>query len=328
MVSFLEVNKKGIYCRPGHFYIDPSRKVDNAVITHGHADHARRGMKKYYCTPLTKAVLRTRYFIGHDRINTFDYEEPFEINGVEVTFFPAGHILGSAQVRMTYQGETAVVTGDFKVQDDGLTKAYKPLKCDTLIMECTFGLPLYQWKTAHQSKQEVREWVMANQESEYNSVLVGYSLGKAQRLLSMLDGFGPIHVHKTIAKLNQEFIEMGIDFPEYQWLQPKNIKQLKGGIMLIPPGTIVSSFVKQIPKAKFATCSGWMQTKKRRHNNAFDAGFVISDHADWHGLLHAVKESQASHIYTTHGFDEDFARYLCEIGYNAAPLTQMLQAHS
>lgn len=314
MHTMLQFNAKGIYCVPGNFYIDPWYPVDLAIITHGHADHARRGMKKYLCHDFTVPILKSR--IGVDiRVQGIGYDQPVSINGVKVSLHPAGHIIGSAQVRLEYQGKVVVVSGDYKIQDDGLSTPFEPVKCHEFISESTFGLPIYHWQTIDQQNQQLQQWVLQNQSNGKTSVFVGYSLGKAQRIMKALKEIAPLYVHYSIGKLNQAYESTGIWLPEYKIADfREDVKYLDKGIVIVPPSLVDSNVLRKIPNMANAICSGWMQVRGARRWRSADAGFAISDHADWNGLLEAIKATGAEKVYVTHGQTAVFAKYLNEVG--------------
>lgn len=313
----IQFTSKGIYCVPGKFYLDPWQPVDMAIITHGHADHAYPGMKKYLCHHFTVGILKSR--IGPDiKVEGLAYNQAVHINGVKVSLHPAGHIIGSAQIRMEYKGKVTVFTGDYKIQDDGLSTAFEPVKCHELITESTFGLPIYRWESVVAQNQRLNAWIAHNQGHKKTSVFIGYSLGKSQRILNAVKDMGEIYVHYSIAKLNMAYSDAGIQFPPYQIVDLKEgSKQLDGKIVLLPPALLDTQLLQKIPHVAYAICSGWMQIRGARRWRSADAGFAISDHADWNGLLQAVIESSAEKVYVTHGQTAVFSKYLNEIGIEA-----------
>ncbi len=317
-MKIIRFTKKGLYCIPGKFYLDPWGQVDYAVISHGHADHARWGMKHYLCVDDSKAILKHR--IGHDiSIESLPYGIEKTINGVKLSFHPAGHIIGSAQIRLEYKGHVTVFTGDYKTNADSLTIPFEPVKCHTFITESTFGLPIYHWQDDAIIRQQMQNWVLGNQQQNKTSVFVGYSLGKSQRIMSLLDGCAPILVHNAIYQLNEVIRSSGIKLPHADlWQATTDKNLLQNNIVIVPPALIGSNMIKRIPNAAIALCSGWMQIRGHRRWQAVDAGFVVSDHADWNGLISAVKATEAEQVYVTHGYQETFARYLNEIGISAA----------
>lgn len=313
----LQFKQEGIYCVPGGFYIDPWRPVDLAIVTHGHADHAHRGMKKYLCHHFSVPILKSR--IGASiAIQGVAYAEPVYINNVKVTLHPAGHIVGSAQIRMEYRGQVAVVSGDYKLQDDGLSTPFEPVKCHTFVSESTFGLPIYNWIPVVQQNQQLQNWVVENQKNGKTSVFIGYSLGKAQRIMQGLQDVAPLYVHGSIAKLNEAYESAGLELPSYQPLNfQEDIKHINKGVVIVPPALADSKAIRKVPNPASAICSGWMQVRGARRWRSADAGFAISDHADWQGLLTAVRSTEAEMVYVTHGQTAVFTRYLNEIGIQA-----------
>lgn len=311
---FLKFTNKGIYCVPGKFYIDPWQPVDLAIITHGHADHARSGMKKYLCHHFTQPILYSR--IGHFiDCQSVGYGEVVVINGVKVSLHPAGHIIGSAQIKMEYKGYVIVISGDYKIQDDGLSTPFEPIKCHEFITESTFGLPIYNWSSIADQEKQLQNWVEHNRAYGKTSVFIGYSLGKSQRLMKALDGMGELYVHHSIAKVNEAYKSVGIKLPDYKVVDLREDKKhLNGKIVLLPPALVDNPATKKIPNMAYAICSGWMQIRGAKRWRSADAGFAISDHADWQGLLSAIKSTEAEKVYVTHGKTAVFAKYLNEMG--------------
>lgn len=313
----LQFTNKGIYCIPGKFYIDPWQPVDYAVITHGHADHARPAMKRYLCHDYSVPVLKTR--LGMDiAVQGLPYNETLMINQVKVSLHPAGHIIGSAQIRLEYKGKITVVSGDYKVQDDGLSAAFEVVKCHEFMTESTFGLPIYNWAPIEVQNEQLRNWVLHNQTIGKTSVFIGYALGKAQRIMKAMEGFMPINVHYSIANLNQAYTHAGVSLPAYNVIDfSKEVKQLDKGVVILPPSLLDSKLIRKIPHRADAICSGWMQVRGARRWRSADAGFPISDHADWNGLLSTIKATGAQKVYVTHGQTAVFTKYLNETGIMA-----------
>lgn len=300
--------------------MDPWKPVDLAVISHGHGDHARWGMKKYLCHHFTKPILKLR--IGEDiNVQSASYGEVLNINGVKLSFHPAGHIVGSAQIRLEYKGYVVVFSGDYKIQNDGISTPFELVKCHEFITESTFGLPIYNWLPPKEYAEKMKSWVAQNRENGKTSVFVGYSLGKAQRIMKSLENSGKIFVHSSIAKLNEAIESVGIALPNYETVNfYENFKETNGEIVIVPPALLDSNLIKKIPNLATAICSGWMQVRGSRRWRSADAGFAISDHADWNGLLETVKATEAEKIWVTHGQTEVFSRYLNEIGISAEPV--------
>lgn len=319
-MKLIQFTSKGMYCEQGDFYIDPWFPVKNAVVTHGHGDHARWGMEHYLCHHFTKPILKKR--IGEDiSIQSLEYGETIEKNAVKITLFPAGHIIGSAQVKLEYKGFVNVISGDYKLQDDGLSTPFESVKCHEFVTESTFGLPIYHWMEVEKMNQMMRDWVLNNQKMDKTSVFIGYSLGKAQRILKAVENVDDIYVHSSIARLNEAFTEVGIDLPTYKTLDfSQNLKDLQNKIIILPPALLDSNMIRKIPNGAKAICSGWMQVRGSRRWRSADAGFAVSDHADWEQLLKAIKSTQAEKVYVTHGYTEIFSRYLNEIGIEAEPV--------
>lgn len=319
-MKLVKFTKKGIYCIPGKFYLDPWFPVEYAIISHGHADHARWGNKHYLCHNDSKAILKHR--IGQDiSIESLGYNEPKTINGVQVSFFPAGHIIGSAQIRLAYKGYVVVFSGDYKTQPDFISTPFEPVKCHEFITESTFGLPIYKWKSEADLQAELTNWVLQNQQNNRTSVFFGYSLGKAQRIMKLVENVSDIYVHSAINHLNNAISNAGIQLPKSSLITADfNKKDIQNNIVILPPALLGSKMLKRIPNAATAICSGWMHIRGNRRWKGVDAGFAVSDHADWDGLLEAVKATEAEKVYVTHGSQAVFSKYLNEIGIEAYEL--------
>jgi putative mRNA 3-end processing factor len=319
-LKLVKFTKKGIYCIPGKFYLDPWFPVDYAIISHGHADHSRPGNKHYLCQNDSKAIIKHR--LGHDiSIESLGYNEPKNINGVQVSFFPAGHVIGSAQVRLEYKGYVVVFSGDYKTQPDFVSTPYEPVKCHEFITESTFGLPIYKWKKEDELQAELTNWVLQNQANNRTSVFLGYSLGKAQRIMKLIEDVDDIYVHTAINNLNNVISGSGIELPKTTLLNYDFKKaDIQNKIVILPPALLGSRMIKKIPNAATAICSGWMHIRGNRRWKGVDAGFSISDHADWDGLLEAVKATGAEKVHVTHGSQAVFSKYLNEIGIEAYEL--------
>ena len=300
--------------------MDPWFPVDYAIISHGHADHARWGNKHYLCHNDSKAILKHR--IGQDiSIESLAYTQPKKINGVNVSFFPAGHIIGSAQIRLEYKGYIVVFSGDYKTQPDFITSPYEPVKCHEFITESTFGLPIYKWKSEVELQTELQNWIYQNQQNNRTSVFFGYSLGKAQRIMKLIENTDKIFVHSAIHNLNNAISESGIPLPKSTLITTDfNKNDVQNKIIILPPALLGSRMLKKIPNAATAICSGWMHIRGNRRWKGVDAGFAVSDHADWEGLLTAVKATEAEKVYVTHGSQAVFSKYLNEIGIEAHEL--------
>lgn len=316
-MPLLTFTEQGIYCPPADVYIDPWRPVGRALITHGHADHARWGHKHYLCTHRAKPVMR--YRLRQVKIESVDYGEPVRINGVRFSFHPAGHIIGSAQIRVEYKGEVWVVSGDYKVENDGLCQPFEPVKCHTFITESTFGLPVYNWKPQEEVFAEMNDWWRQNKAENKVSVLTGYALGKAQRLLQGLDpSLGTIYTHGAIENTNEVIRNQGIELRKTVRIT-QDIKRMAfpGNLVLTTPGAVGTTWMRRFKNASIGSASGWMSLRGARRRRAADRGFVLSDHADWEGLNQAVKATGAERVYVTHGYTDIFRRWLEEQGIEA-----------
>ncbi len=317
-MALLEFNKNGIYCAQADVYIDPWKPVKRALITHGHSDHARWGSDYYLCTRSAKPVIR--YRLGPINIETVDYGESRLINGVRFSFHPAGHIVGSAQIRVEYQGEVWVASGDYKLEDDGLAEAFEPISCHAFITECTFGLPIYQWPKQEEVFADINAWWAQNKAEGKVTVLTGYALGKAQRLMHGLDpSIGPIFTHGAVENVNEILRAQGVLLPPSTRLAQDTKKgQLEGAIIIVPPSAADSPMVRRFSPISLGLASGWMALRSARRRRSADRGFILSDHSDWDELNRAVAATGAERIVATHGYTEQFSQWLREQGYNAS----------
>ncbi|QFT59292.1 Metallo-beta-lactamase superfamily protein [Sulfitobacter sp. THAF37] len=313
----LTFTEKGIYCPAGDFFIDPWRPVDRALITHGHADHARGGMGHYLATHAALPVMRHR--LGDISADGIAYEELRRIGDAEVSFHPAGHVPGSAQIRVAVGGEVWVVSGDYKVIDDGFSEPFAPVRCHHFITESTFGLPVFRWTPQEDVAAEINGWWAACAAAGKTAFLGAYSLGKAQRLLSMLDtGIGPILTHGAIEATNAVLRDQGLTLPPTIHATAEvDPKAHPGAMVVAPPSALGSKWARRFGPQESAFASGWMALRGVRRRRAGDRGFVISDHADWQGLLSAITQTGAENIYVTHGYTDIFTRYLNENGWRA-----------
>ena len=313
----LEFNDRGIYCAAGNFYIDPWQPVKNAVITHAHSDHARWGSQKYLAHTLSREVLK--YRLGDIDLETVDFNQPVNLNGVQISLHPAGHIIGSAQVRVEYKGEVWVVSGDYKVEDDGISEPFEPVKCHSFISECTFGMPVYKWRPQQEIFDGMNNWWRQNVDEGKTTVLVGYSLGKAQRILQGLDlSIGSVYTHGVIENTNEALRRNGVKLkPTQKITADSNREEMRKGLIICPPSSVGTPWMRKFYPYSFGYCSGWMALRGAKRRRAADRGFVLSDHADWEGLIGAIKATECETVYLTHGYTASFSRYLTEIGYDA-----------
>jgi len=316
----LHVTPEGLYCPEGDFHIDPWRPVARALITHGHADHARDGHGAYLATDLAAPVMRHR--LGDITLDTIRYGEARQIGDARVSFHPAGHVPGSAQIRVEVGGEVWVVSGDYKLEADPLSTPFEPVRCHHFISECTFGLPVFDWPDPGQVAREINAWWAANAAEGRFSLLGAYALGKAQRVLMMLDpSIGPILTHGAIEATNAVMRAQGIDLPETHHVTAEtDLRGMQGALVIAPPGALSGPWARRFRPASTGFASGWMRLRGVRRRRAADRGFVLSDHADWAGLNRAIAETGAETIHVTHGYTEIFARWLTEQGYDARVL--------
>lgn len=317
MADMVVVRKEGLYCVPGDFYIDPWRPVERAVITHAHGDHARWGHRHYLASSPSVNILKSR--LGADiNIEGLDYGERIVRNGVTISLHPAGHVLGSAQIRMEHQGEIWVASGDYKVGPDSTCAPFEPVRCHTFITESTFGLPIYRWDPQQEVFDDINAWWRANAAQGRASILYGYSFGKAQRLLSGLDpSIGPIVCHGAVEPLNRVYREGGVALPPTQLVSETDKADFKHAIVLAPPSASGSTWTRRFGDYSDAFASGWMLLRGARRRRGVDRGFVLSDHADWPGLLEAIRATEAQQVIVTHGSIPVLVRWLCQIGLDA-----------
>lgn len=311
----------GLYCAAGDFFVDPWRPVARAVVTHAHGDHARPGSAAYLCAAPGERILRLR--MGAEApIETLAYGAKTAINGVTLSFHPAGHILGSAQVRIEYGGEVWVVSGDYKAEPDPTCAPFEAVRCDTFITEATFGLPIYRWPASADVYAGINAWWRANQAAGRTSVLFAYALGKAQRVLAGIDSaIGPIYVHGAVSRLNRAYEESGVALPDWRYAgdAPPG-ERWSQALVIAPTSAQGTPWLRRFGDVSAAFASGWMRVRGQRRRRSVDRGFVLSDHADWPGLLAAVAATGARRVFVTHGYTAVLARYLREQGLEAYEL--------
>ncbi|MDG1521075.1 MAG: ligase-associated DNA damage response exonuclease [Yoonia sp.] len=317
MADVLTFTPRGIYCPAGDFYIDPWEPVDRALITHGHADHARDGMGAYLATTTAAPVMRHR--LGDIRLNTIDYGEVREIGDASVSYHPAGHVPGSAQIRVEVDGQVWVASGDYKTVDDGLSEPFEPVKCHAFITETTFGLPIFRWTPQDILADQINTWWAANAANGRYSILSAYALGKAQRLMRAVNAdIGPILTHGAIENTNAILRAQGFTLPDtIRVTGDVNLKDYPGALVLATPSAIAGTWARQFGQAGTGFASGWMTLRGVRRRRGLERGFVMSDHADWAGLNSAIGATGAEKVFVTHGYTSQFQKWLISQGYDA-----------
>jgi len=328
--ALVSVTPSGLYCEPGRFFIDPWKPVDRALITHAHGDHARSGSERYLAAAPGRGLLQKR-LNDPAELETLPYGERRTLNDVTVSFHPAGHVLGSAQIRIEHDGEVWVVSGDYKRDPDPTCEPFEVVRCDTFITEATFGLPIYRWDPMPGIAQDILAWWRGNREKGRSSVLFCYALGKAQRILAELAKLTdePCFVHGATQALVTVYREAGIPMiPTQMVSEVEKGTSFAGALVLAPPSAGGSPWMRRFGDHETGFASGWMRVRGNRRRRGFDRGFVVSDHADWPSLLKTVAETEASQVLVTHGSSEILARYLQEKGVNAVPLDTHFQGEA
>jgi len=312
------VTDRGLYCPPGDFYIDPWRAVQTAVITHAHADHLRHGSARYILARPGTHIARLRLGRDHRWVTAVDYGAVFPIGETCVSLHPAGHILGSAQVRIEHRGRVWVVSGDYKRQPDPTCAPFEPLAADVFVSEATFAQPVYRWPSTGQVIGDILSWWRGNRDRGRASVLFCYALGKAQRVLAELKPFvdEPIYVHDTVGKLARCYEQSGVSLPPYRPATSLRPGDYRGALVIAPPGAAGTPWMRRFGDCSTGMCSGWALTMNGRGPRT-DRGFVLSDHADWPALVETCTETGAGRVLLTHGFADDLAAHLRELGVEA-----------
>ena len=317
MADMVVVRKEGLYCVPGQFYIDPWRPVERAVITHAHGDHARAGHGHYLSSAAGLQVLRSR--LGEIHVDGLEYGAKVVHNGVAISLHPAGHVLGSSQVRMEHRGEVWVASGDYKVEPDRTCAPFEAVRCDTFITESTFGLPVYRWQGERDIFDDMNSWWRKNAGEGRCSVVFAYAFGKAQRILSGLDpSIGPIVCHGAAEPLNQVYRAAGVALPPTVMVTALDKAELKKALVIAPPSASGSPWMKRFGDYSDSFASGWMLLRGARRRRGVDRGFVLSDHADWPGLMSAIAATGAQRIIVTHGSIPVMVRWLRQLGLDAS----------
>jgi putative mRNA 3-end processing factor len=292
--------------------------VARAVITHGHADHARGGSRHYLAAAPSGDILRHR--LGQEMsLQLLDYAEPLKLNGVTVSLHPAGHILGSAQVRIEAGGQVWVVSGDYKIGEDTTCAPFEPLACHTFVTESTFGLPVFNWQPQQTILSAINDWWHTNRDQGRTSLLFAYALGKAQRVLAGLDAaIGPIFIHGAVAAIDACYRQQGIALPDTRPVSSVDEpRQFEGAMVIAPPSANTAAWTKRFKRVSRAFASGWMHIRGHRRRRSVDRGFVLSDHCDWPGLNRAIAETGAETVWVTHGYAPELVRWLTDQGRDA-----------
>ena len=336
--DLIVLRPEGLYCPVGDFHIDPWRPVARAVITHAHADHARRGHAAYLCSAAGEEVLRAR--LGGIHLQTLAYGRRLTIGNASVSLHPAGHVLGSAQVRVEHRGQVWVASGDYfltgaladQTEGEGpvacasaqpkanaTCDAFEPVPCDCFITESTFGLPIYRWRPPGDVFEDINRWWAGNAQTGRASLLLAYSFGKAQRLLAGVDAsIGPIVVHGAVEDLNRAYRAAGVRLPATWKLEEVTDRSLLcRALVVAPPSVQGSAWAARLGEFSTAFASGWMQLRGARRRQGLDRGFVLSDHADWPGLQRAIAATGAQRVIVTHGYEAVMVRWLQQQGLEA-----------
>lgn len=325
-MSLITALPEGLYCQPGGFFIDPWKPVEVALVTHAHADHARSGSRLYLATQISTGILKKR--LGESiNLQGVEYGEKIKLGDTWVSFHPAGHVLGSAQIRVEHRDQVWVISGDYKRCADPTCTPFEVVPCDTFITEATFGLPIYKWDSGAAICRRIYDWWQGNLDRP--SLLFCYAFGKAQRILSELQKFTdqPVYVHGAIHGLTEIYRQMGVAMvPTVPASDMPRSHKFRGELVLAPPSAHRSSWMKRFQQPQTAFASGWMAVRGARRHRGYERGFVLSDHADWSGLVNTVLQTGARTVYVTHGQSEVFARYLSEVhGLNALPLKTLFE---
>lgn len=325
-MTLITVRPEGLYCEQGNFFIDPWRPVDIALITHAHSDHARSGSSHYIATQISAGILQKR--LGAEiQLQGVEYGEKLKLGNTWVSFHAAGHVLGSAQIRVEYQDEVWAISGDYKRCFDPSCAPFEVVPCDVFITEATFGLPIYTWQSGAIIAQQIYDWWQSDLERP--SLLFCYAFGKSQRVLSELQKLTdkPIYVHGAVQILTEIYRAVGVPMlPTISTSELPRGHKFKGELVLAPPSAHRSSWMKRFAQPQTAFASGWMAVRGARRRRGYERGFVLSDHADWQGLVNTILQTGAKQVYVTHGQSDVLSRYMSETyGLNALPLKTLFE---
>jgi len=319
--DLLKLTDKGFYCAKGDFFIDPWKPVKKALITHAHSDHLRIGHQSYLVH--NKGVAIAKYRLNNvGKVEGIGFKKPVIINGVEVTYFPAGHIIGSAQIRVAADNQVWVISGDYKTEADGLSTPFEPVKCSHFVTESTFGLPIFRWQNQKNIFKQINEWWLQNQKDKKTTILAGYALGKAQRLLNGLNThIGKIYTHGAIENVLDIFRNTGFSLPEtIRVTNDMPTSDFAGNLILTTPSSLNTTWMKKFQPYSTGIASGWMNLRGAKRRRSVDRGFVLSDHCDWAQLNQSIKATGAENIWVTHGYTHILTKWLNQNGYKAKVL--------
>lgn len=325
----ITVTKQGLYCKAGDFYIDAWKPVETDLLTHAHSDHARSGSTKYLATAISEGVLRKR--LGQEiDLQGLQYGEKVKLGDTWVSFHSAGHVLGSAQIRVEHKDEVWVASGDYKRCTDPTTEPFEVVLCDAFITEATFGLPIYQWQSGAETAQEIYDWWQSDLSRP--TLLFCYAFGKAQRVLAELKALTdqPVYLHGAVQNLVETYRQVGVEMVETIPVSTMDRKyKFSGDLIIAPPSAHRSPWMKRFKRPQTGFASGWMAVRGNRRRRGYERGFILSDHADWPGLINTVRETGAQQVYVTHGQNEVLSRYLREVeGVNAQPLDTLFEGEA
>lgn len=329
MPPLITVRPEGLYCPAGNFHIDPWKPVDTALITHAHADHAYGGHQHYYATAVSEGILRRR--LGKDiNLSGVTYGDSIKLGDTWVSFHSAGHVLGSAQVRVEHKGEVWAISGDYKRDADPSCEPFEVVECDTFITESTFGLPVYRWDSGEVTAEQIYQWWQGDPSRP--SLLFCYSFGKSQRVLAELAKLTDktVYLHGAVHHLTAIYREVGVKMvPTIPVSEMDKSYKFAGDLIISPPSGHRSSWMKRFKRPQTAFASGWMAVRGARRRRGYERGFVLSDHADWPGLIDTVRQTKAKTVYVTHGQNDVLSRYLRErMGLNASPLKTLFEGET
>jgi putative mRNA 3-end processing factor len=328
-MPLITVRPEGLYCEAGDFFIDPWRPVETALITHAHSDHARSGSQRYIATAISAGILKKR--LGENlALQGVAYGEKLKLGNTWVSFHSAGHVLGSAQIRVESGDEVWVVSGDYKRCADPSCAPFEVVPCTTFITEATFGLPIYRWQPGAETAQQIYQWWQGDPDRA--SILFCYAFGKAQRILSELTQLTdrPVYVHGAIQALTEVYRQAGVQMlPTIPTSEMPRSYSYRGDLVLSPPSGHRSTWMKRFERPQTAFASGWMAVRGARRRRGYERGFVLSDHADWPSLIQTIQQTQAETVYVTHGQSDILSRYLQEVcQMNAMPLETLFEGEA